>query len=94
MSNNILIGKTAAKERKKKISELLDVVMGNRGWRIAFVEKYPHFDTAEGERVLVNATRGTVDDPELLKCLEEFVPWVIENQPEWYKKQKPLPVHE
>lgn len=87
MSEIIPIGKEASKLRRSRISELYLVVRGNRGWRDSFYERYPHFNSAEGAKLLDRASRGQSDDAELLKCLEDFIPWVQTTLPDWYVKQ-------
>ncbi len=83
-----IYGKEAKANRKNRIKELTNVVKGHLGWRQAFTEKYPAINTLEGARLLQYAVMGRTDDPDLLNCLEEFIPWVEETQPEWYKKKK------
>lgn len=90
-NEKVLIGKDAVEYRKNRIKDLFSVIKGNRGWRGSFINKYDHFDTLKGGEIINSGMAGRCDDPILLKALEEFVPWVQETQPEWYKKQKTLP---
>lgn len=83
--NVFLYGKEAVELRRTQIISLVNVVKGTRGWRDSFYEQFPHFKTIEGDKVLTNATRGICDDPEMLRCLEIFIPFVQETKPDWYK---------
>lgn len=87
VEEKIPIGREAIKLRRQRIAELNLVVKGNRGWKEAFVEMFPQFDTIEGGKLLTSSTRGNCEDTELLRCYEIFIPWVQENQPEWFVKQ-------
>ena len=83
----ILIGKEAIDKRKQRIAELVNVVKGNRGWREAFFDKFPEYNSVEGVRILDRCTRGSCDEVHIVTCLEEFIPWVEETKPEWFVKQ-------
>lgn len=87
MDEQLSYGKAAIKERRTEITDLINVVKGNRGWRESFFEIFPHFKTIDGDRLLNAGTRGTCDDIELLRCLRIFIPWVRATQPDWFVKQ-------
>ncbi|TDB67089.1 hypothetical protein [Arundinibacter roseus] len=76
--------------RRTRIGELIRVVTGNRGWRRPFLDAYPEFDSYQGTAELNRGQAGRSDDPALLRALEEWIPKVIENLPEWYQKQNHL----
>lgn len=80
-------GDKAIIDCRNRINELHLVVKGNRGWQMAFFFKYAHLDTAEGARTLAAVCRGKCCDIEVLRCFEEFIPFIIKTQPEWFKKQ-------
>lgn len=80
-------GREARAFRKARIHTLIRVLVGNKGWRKAFLTEYPIFDNSEGAYLLMRATAGATDDPDLLKALEEFVPKVIIEKPDWFVKQ-------
>lgn len=84
---SILIGSKARNERKKRILLLVTVVKGNRGWRDAFLEDFPHFNNKYGLRIMNLSTNGNTDDVEFLRCLEIFIPKVQKEQPAWFVKQ-------
>ncbi len=87
MVTEILYGKKAIQDRRDRVNELHLVVKGNRGWLEEFCKRYPHLDTIEGGKLLTAVSRGTCDDFEVLRCFEDFIPFIQENQPEWFKKQ-------
>ena len=79
-------GREAKEYRKARIMELIGKVKGNRGWRSAFVEAYPEFDTVEGARLMTTGLDGRTADPDLLAALEEWIPQVEQSQPDWFQK--------
>ncbi len=79
-------GREARQWRKDRIKTLLAVVKGVRGWRTAFLEMYPEFNTAEGTSLLSTGLSGRTDDPDLLAALEEWIPQVEQSQPDWFQK--------
>ena len=89
-TENLSIGVEGRRIRRKRIKELINVVTGNRPWRKNFLEAYPAFDCYEGFSVLNQGQQGRSDDPVLLESLEEWIPRVIEEQPDWYQKQNHL----
>lgn len=85
-------GQQARKERRDRIHLLTSVIVGNYGWRKAFAERYPQFDTPEGAYALNRATSGRTDDQMVLNAFEDFIPYVVSTQPEWWvKRPNPLP---
>lgn len=89
-TEGVLIGLEARQANKARIKELASIVKGNRGWRKAFAKAYPLFDSTEGVNQMIAAQQGRAHDPLLLKYLEEWIPRVIEEQPDWYVKQNHL----
>lgn len=83
-------GREARAFRKARIHTLIRVLVGNKGWRKAFLTEYPIFDNSEGAYLLMRATSGATDDPDLLKALEEWVPKILEKKPDWFVKQIPI----
>ena len=86
MKTEILFGKKAFIDRLNRINELHLVLKGNRGWKKAFFKRYTHLDTGEGGKMLIDVSRKKCDDAEILKCLEDFIPYIKKNKPEWFKK--------
>ncbi|TDB64376.1 hypothetical protein [Arundinibacter roseus] len=86
----MLIGIEGKRARRQRIKELISTVKGNRGWRKGFTDRYPAFDSLSGSSLLTLAQQGRTDDPELLKAIEEWIPFVIETQPDWFIKQNHL----
>lgn len=82
-----LYGKKAELARRDRVNELHLFVKGNRGWRDAFFSRYAHLDTSEGGKLLDSIARGVCSDAEILRCFEDFIPFIQEEQPEWFKKQ-------
>lgn len=85
-----LIGPEGRQARREQIQGLMEVVKGNRGWRKAFAQAYPVFNSLAGTNLLNLGQQGRSDDPTLLAALEEWIPEVIATQPEWYQKQNHL----
>ncbi|WP_028665912.1 hypothetical protein [Runella zeae] len=80
-------GREARTYRRQRIHSLIRTVVGNTGWRKAFLQAYPDFDTAQGAYLLSRATNGSTDDPDLLAALEEWIPRIQDEKPEWFVKQ-------
>tara|TARA_R110002124_G_scaffold60626_6_gene166218 strand:+ start:122 stop:415 length:294 start_codon:yes stop_codon:yes gene_type:complete len=85
-----LIGTEAKKARRQAIKEKIAVVTGNPKWKKAFVAEYPVFNSLVGANLLRMGTLGRTDDQALLSALTEWIPQVIETQPDWFKKQNHL----
>lgn len=83
-------GRQARVYRKDRIKSLLEVVKGCRGWRVAFIEDYEDFDSAEGANLLSMGVLGRTDDPDLLAALEVWIPKIQKEQPDWFTKSENL----
>lgn len=79
-------GRQARLWRKDRIKTLLKTVKGCRGWRPAFIEEHPAFDSAEGASLLHQGVLGKTDDPDLLAALEIWIPKILESKPDWLQK--------
>lgn len=85
-----LFGRQARTYRRNRIHELIRIVVGNNGWRKAFLTEFPHFDNSEGVYLLGRATNGQTDDHVLLQALEVWIPQIQKEQPDWFVKQIPV----
>lgn len=80
------LGRQAREFRKARITCLLSVVKGFKGWREAFWEVYPAFNTPVGNNLINNGMAGKTSNPDLLAALEEWIPQVEQSQPDWFQK--------
>jgi hypothetical protein len=85
-------GRASKEVRRARMFALIKVVMGNRNWRNEFYLAYPKFDNKDGINLINYATRGKSSDPDLLAALEEWIPRIQAEQPEWFVKQLAIEV--
>lgn len=68
------------------VSRLPETVKSCRGWRLAFIEEHPAFDSVEGSLLLHQGVSGKTDDPDLLAALEIWITKIQETKPDWLQK--------
>ncbi|WP_273210740.1 hypothetical protein [Runella zeae] len=82
----IMPGRQAKQWRRDRIKTLISDVKGSRGWRPAFIQDNPGFDSAEGVNLISMGVLGRTDNPDLLAALEVWIPKILEEKPDWLKK--------
>jgi hypothetical protein len=88
----VLLGKKGRIKRMADINDAMNVLIGNRGWKDAFLIENPHFNNSDGLKVIQRAYQRTSADEEFHRCIGRFLKNAYTNQPDWFKKQLSIEV--